>query len=74
MLELQSKIENAGGERLKNQKAKVNKIQNVSITEYAMRVTHRVLNPFDLLAPADVLSVTRTLIKTAQRLIATKFK
>nr|GEV10124.1 structural maintenance of chromosomes protein 4 [Tanacetum cinerariifolium] len=28
VLELQSKIENAGGERLKNQKAKVNKIQN----------------------------------------------
>ncbi|PWA91971.1 structural maintenance of chromosome 3 [Artemisia annua] len=28
VLELQSKIENAGGEKLKNQKAKVNKIQN----------------------------------------------
>ncbi|XP_024974942.1 structural maintenance of chromosomes protein 4 [Cynara cardunculus var. scolymus] len=28
VLELQSKIENAGGERLKSQKAKVNKIQN----------------------------------------------
>lgn len=28
--ELQNKIENAGGERLKNQKAKVTKIQSVS--------------------------------------------
>lgn len=29
-LELQHKIENAGGEKLKNQKLKVNKIQTVS--------------------------------------------
>ncbi|KAI3496266.1 hypothetical protein L1887_38623 [Cichorium endivia] len=30
VLELQNKIENAGGERLKSQKAKVNKIQNAN--------------------------------------------
>lgn len=33
--ELQSKIENAGGEKLRNQKAKVDKIQSVSVPHVA---------------------------------------
>lgn len=37
--ELQNKIENAGGERLKGQKAKVNKIQKVSM-EYMEGLTY----------------------------------
>lgn len=35
--ELQKKIENAGGEKLKNQKEKVSKIQTVSTVLYTIR-------------------------------------